>query len=212
MNFKEAKQEFEIRYYLWSVSESEKEIDENFPNLRLFKNGACWELHQFMQQCDRGEQLMLSHGLLKSFHPKILPLLEQSISTDENILLNRFVKFRCQFHGARVPKFGPTGEKIKFDGKSKIKKVIAAKFLNAYGSQCVKIPTGEYQDLRYEMKFSGWVVFTFFTFSGRASVLDYNHGIESEETIPNPPFPPELWMPVMRLGYPISFGRWLGLG
>jgi hypothetical protein len=212
MNFKEAKQEFEIRYYLWSISESEKEINEDFPNLRLFKSGACWELHQFMQQLDRGEQLMLSHGLLKSFHPKILPLLEQSISIDENILLNRFVKYRCQFNGVRVPKFGPAGEKIKFASKSKIKKLIAAKFLNAYGSKCIKIPTGEYRDLLYEMKFAGWIVNTRFIFSGRTSVLDYDHAIESEETIPNPPFPPELWMPAMRLEYPISYGRWLGLG
>jgi len=212
MKLIEAKQEFEIRYYLWSISEAEKEINENFPNLRFFKSGACWELHQFMQQFERGEQLMLSHGLLKSFHPKILPLLEQSISADENILLNRFVKFRCQFNGVRAPKFGPAGEKIKFASKNKIRKVISAKFLNAYGSQCIKISTGECPDLRYEMKFAGWIVYTFFTFSGRAYVLDYDHGIESEETIPNPPFPPELWMSVMRLQNGISFGRWLGLG
>ena len=187
-------------------------MNENFPNLRLFKNGACWQLHQFMQQLDRGEQSMLSHGLLKSFHPKILPLLEQSISADEDILLNRFVIFRREFNGVRAPKLGPTGEKIKFASKSKIKKVMAAKFLNAFGSRCIKIPTGEYRDLRYEMKFAGWIVYTLFIFSGRACVLDYVHGIESEETIPNPPFPPELWMSAMRLQNGISFGRWLGLG
>jgi hypothetical protein len=212
MKFIEAKQEFEIRYYLWSISESEKEINEGFPNLRLFKHGACWELHQFMQQLDRGEQLMLSHGRLKFIHSKILPVLGESISTDENILLNRFFKFGSQFNGVRVPQLGTNGEKIKFASKSKIKKIIASKFLNAFESRCIKIPTGEYPDLRYEMKFSGWIVYTFFTFSGRARVLDYVHGIESEETIPNPPFPPELWMSAMRLQEGISFGRWLGLG
>jgi hypothetical protein len=212
MKFSDAKQEFEIRNYLWSVSESEKEINENFPNLRLFKSGACWELHQFMQQLDRGEQLMLSHGRLKFIHSKILPVLGESISTDESILLDRFLKFGSQFDGVRVPKLGPTGEKIKFASKSKIKKVIAAKFLDAFGSRCTKIPTGEHRDIRYEMKVAGWIVYTFFIFSGRAYVLDYDHGIESEETIPNPPFPPELWMSAMRLQDGISFGRWLGLG
>lgn len=212
MTFENAKQEFETRYYLWAVSESENEINESFPNLRLFKSGACWQLHQFMQQLFKGEQLILSHGLLKSFHSKILPLLGQSISTDENILLNRFVEFRGQFNGIRVPKFESTGEKIKFASKRQVQKVIAAKFLHAYESRCIKIPTGEGRDLRYEMKFAGWIVTTQFIFSGRASVLDYNHAIESEATIPNPPFPPELWMPVMSLQNYISFGRWLGLG
>jgi hypothetical protein len=212
MNLKEAKQEFEIRYYYWAISESEKEINEDFPNLRLFKHGECWELYQFMQQLDRNEQLMLSHARLKFIHPKILPVLEQSISIDENILLDRFYKFCSQFNGVRVSKLGPAGEKIKFASKSKIKKVLAARFLNAFGSQCSKISPSEYRDLRYEMKFSGWIVYTFIIFSGRARVLDYVHGIESEETIPNPPFPPELWMSAMRLQNDISFGRWLGLG
>jgi hypothetical protein len=84
MQFIEAKQEFAIRYYHWSISECEKEINEGFPNLQLFKHGGCWELHQFMQQLDRGEQLMLLHGRLKFIHPKILPVLGESISTDEN--------------------------------------------------------------------------------------------------------------------------------
>lgn len=213
MKFIEAKQEFETRYYLWAISESEKEINEDFPNLRLFTNGDCWQLHQFMQQLFKSEQLMLLHGLLKSFHPKILPVLGQSISTDEKILLDRFVKFRYQLNEARMLKLGPAGEKIKFATKSKIKKVLAAKFLNAFGSQCSKISPSEYRDLRYEMKFSGWIVYTFFAFSGRVYVLDYNHGIESEETIPTPPFPPELWPAVMILyNGGISFGRWLGLG
>jgi hypothetical protein len=46
----QAKQEFEIRYYLWAISEFEKEIDEGFPNFRSFKTGAVWELNQFMRQ------------------------------------------------------------------------------------------------------------------------------------------------------------------
>jgi hypothetical protein len=214
MKFSEAKLEFETRYYLWAISESAKEINEDFPNLRLFKNGECWELHQFMQQLDRGEQLMLLHGRLKFIHPEILPVLGESISTDENILLDRFgcADFRYHPNKVRTPKFGANGEKIKYASRSKIKKVLAAKFLDIYGSRCIKISPDEYPDLRYEMKFSGWIVYTFFTFSGRARVLDYVHGIESEETIPNPPFPPELWMSAMRLQEGISFGRWLGLG
>ena len=39
MKFSEVKQEFEIRYYLWSKSEFEKEIEESFPNFRCFKAG-----------------------------------------------------------------------------------------------------------------------------------------------------------------------------
>jgi hypothetical protein len=138
MNFKEAKQEFEIRYYLWSVSESEKEINENFPNLRLFKNGACWELHQFMQQLDRGEQLMLSHGRLKFIHSKILPVLGESISTDENILLNRFLKFGSQFNGVKVPNLGPPGKKLNLPARARSKESLRQNFSMHMGPNASK--------------------------------------------------------------------------
>jgi hypothetical protein len=86
MTFEKAKQEFGIRYYLWAISEWEKEINESFPNLRSFKTGAFWETYQVMLQLDKSQQLTLAHGLLKKFHPEAVKALGESCSTDEESL------------------------------------------------------------------------------------------------------------------------------
>jgi len=88
MTFSKAKQEFQIRYYLWATSEFEKEIDESFPNLRLFKSGSAWETYQFMQQLDKNEQLTLMRGLLKRNNDAVQALGE-NCSIEEECLRSR---------------------------------------------------------------------------------------------------------------------------
>lgn len=97
MTFEKAKQEFVLRYYIWAISEWEKEIDESFPNFRSFKAGSIWETHQFMQQLNRNEQLTLAHGLLKRFHPDAVKALGESCSAEEETLrAKRDVFFRVR--------------------------------------------------------------------------------------------------------------------
>jgi hypothetical protein len=95
MTFEKAKKEFEIRYYLWAISEWQKEIDESFPNLRKFKNGAFWETYQVMQQLNKSQQLTLAHGLLKRFHPEAVKSLGENCSREEESLraLASFISF-----------------------------------------------------------------------------------------------------------------------
>jgi len=64
----DAKTQFEIRYYLWAISEFEREIEESFPTFGLFKTGSIWETLQFMRLLDRAKQKTLAHALLKRFH------------------------------------------------------------------------------------------------------------------------------------------------
>jgi len=141
MNFSKAQQEFEIRYYYWAISEFEKEIGESFPILRTFKNGPIWEAHQFMQQIGKNQQLTLAKSLLKRTHPKAAKILNESLSDEDNSLLNKFDNFRSQFH---VPTgIDPSGQKIKYVSKNKLRKAIETAFTKAYGSRCVKILTIE---------------------------------------------------------------------
>jgi hypothetical protein len=100
MTFEKAKQEFEIRYYLWAISEWEKEINESFPNLRSFKAGSAWETYQFMQLLNRRDQMILAHGLLKRFHPDAVKALGESCSREEESLRfgrDEFFRIRQQY-------------------------------------------------------------------------------------------------------------------
>lgn len=94
MTFSEAKREFDIRYYLWSISEFEKEIEESFPTLRLFKTGTVWETLQFMRLLDRARQRTLAHALLKRFHPNAVAALGEITSAEEIALRSARDRFR----------------------------------------------------------------------------------------------------------------------
>jgi len=83
MTFSKAKQEFQVRYYLWATSEWENEINEAFPNFRSFKAGTAWETYQFMQQLSKHEQMLTAGGLLKRFHPDAVKALGETCSSDE---------------------------------------------------------------------------------------------------------------------------------
>ena len=89
----EAKGEFQIRYYLWSISEFEKEIEESFPNLRLFKAGSVWKTYQFMLRLDKRDQLTLAHALLKRFHHDAVKALGENCSPEEQLLRSRCDEF-----------------------------------------------------------------------------------------------------------------------
>ncbi len=65
MNLADASNEFNLRHYVWSKAEWEKEINESFPHLRLFKTGPGWTLYQFMQKLNKEEQLVFAMGRLK---------------------------------------------------------------------------------------------------------------------------------------------------
>jgi hypothetical protein len=93
MTFEKAKQEFEIRYYLWSISEFEKEIEESFPNLQLFKAGRVWRRYQFMRLLIKKEQMTLAHSFLKRWHRDTVKMLGEKISADEESLLSKYDGF-----------------------------------------------------------------------------------------------------------------------
>jgi hypothetical protein len=211
MTFEKAKQEFEIRYYLWAISEFEKEINESFPNLRSFKFGPIWELHQFMQQIDKSEQLILVHSLLKRFHSDAVKALGESTSNEELLLRNRLDKFRSNFYG--VAWKSPSGEKIKFVSKNKLRKIMVEKFTKAYGDRCVKIVAGEEPDPWFEMKFAGWIVSTRFEFGRSKSLIKYNQSIQSETRIQihHPDNPEIAGSFIVMLGQVINFASWLGI-
>jgi hypothetical protein len=93
MTFEKAKREFEIRYYLWSISEFEKEIEGSFPNLQSFKVGRVWRKYQFMRLLNKKEQMTLADSFLKRWHRDTGKMLGGKSSAEEESLLLKFDSF-----------------------------------------------------------------------------------------------------------------------
>jgi hypothetical protein len=207
MTFEKAKQEFQIRYYLWATSEFEREIDESFPNLRLFKSGSAWTMYHFMQQLDRSDQLSLAHSRLKKIHPEAVKVLGESCSADEESLRTRLNAFRLVENGRQFFTGKPSGEKIKFASKSKLRRNILNQFKTAFGSECLDLAcVGLDPELDFKIKCCGWILNTHFEFNGRNSQIWYFHDIRSEVA--------DILRakPIMEIGGPfISFNSWLGI-
>jgi len=93
MTVLQAKQEFQVRYYHWALSEFEKEIDALFPVLRTFKCGEVWRLYQFMEELDRDEQSVLARGLVKMAHKEAVEAIDECISAEEKALHSKYYAF-----------------------------------------------------------------------------------------------------------------------
>jgi hypothetical protein len=187
MTFSNAKREFDIRYYLWAISEFEKEIEESFPTLRLFKAGGAWKTYQFMLKLPKSEQLVLARGLIKRSHPNAVKTLGETCSAEEGSLLSRrdAAFSNILSIGAEIRARKKAREPVKLASKRELRKVITAQFKVAFGNECIDLAcVDEEPELTFKMKRSGWIIKTLFWFGRGESVLDYSHNIESEETFP----------------------------
>ena len=121
MTLSDAEKELRLRYYVWAKAEWEKEINESFPHLRMFKTGHGWEIYQFMQKLDKSQQLVLAMGRLKQQSPELASKWGDNLSEEEKSLCKQFHTFwsvRGQFHEfKRVWNEGKNPEvKFLFDG------------------------------------------------------------------------------------------------
>jgi hypothetical protein len=209
MTFSEAKMEFDIRYYLWAISEFEKEIEEAFPTLRLFKAGSPWLTHQFMLTLSKSDQLVLARSLLKRFHPNAVKTLCETCSTEEESLRSqRGAAFdNIVSVGEEIRARKEAGEPVKLASKRKLRTVMTAQFKAAFGGECIDLAcVDEEPDLRFKMQRAGWFVTTSFYFGRSKPVLSYMHGIASEE--------PLIYRPgigPMVMGAMVSFNSYLGI-
>ena len=214
MTFPKAQQEFQIRYYLWAVSEWENEIEELCPNLQLFKSGSVWKLHQLIKKFDKDKQLIVAQSLLKRFHPEAIKALGETLSVEEQSLRNRLDEFRRTPAGLDVviDARRRAGEKIKFVGKRKLLNLTAQRFLDAFSSQCeesARVMEGDPR-LEFQMKCSGWTVFTYFWFGRRESLINYGHTIASETSFEHQG-PQGTYRANLVIGSMMSFCSWLGI-
>lgn len=208
-SFSQAKREFDIRFYRWATSEFEKEIDQSFPTLRLFKAGGAWKTHQFMLKLSKSDQLVLACGLLKRSHPNAVKSLGENCSLEEETMLSRkdAAFNNILSFGEEIRARTKAGEPIKLASKRKLRKVMTAQFKAEFGSECIGLACVEEEsDLQFKIRRSGWIVNTFFDFGRSETVLHYFHNIASEVT-----FPVNGGEMGMGIGYPTSFNSYLGI-
>ncbi len=187
MTFSKAKREFDIRYYLWAISEFEREAEDSFPTLQVFKSGGAWKTYQFMMQLSKSDQLILAHSLLKRFHMNAVAALGETCSPEEESLRSRrdaaFSNILSVGDEIRARK--NAGEPIKLASKRNLRKVMTQQFKAEFGDECIGLASvDEEPDLRFKMKRAGWIVNTFFEFGRSQAMLNYSHNIESEKTFP----------------------------
>ncbi len=103
-----------------------------------------------------------------------------------------------------------TGEKVKFVSKSKLRKAMVAKFIEAFGPQCVKMQIGLEWDPLFYMRCCGWFVVTQLWFGRQQSLISCRHIVESETRIQHPQNP-KITGPAMTLTPAIAWpcsGQW----
>jgi hypothetical protein len=184
MILSDAKREFEIRCCYWLRAELENEITNSFPNLRLFRSGYGWKLHQFMQKLESSDQLALANAMVKR-NSTYLAASGETMTAEENALWYSFERFFREPSSMEmeIQARRQAGEKIKMASKGKLRKASLAKFVEAYGSHCFDMKLGEEWDPLFLMKCCGWIVSTQLTFGRRQPVLTYGHKIVSETRI-----------------------------
>ena len=165
-----------------------------------------------MQQLDRGGQLLLARSLLKRFHPEAVKALGESCLVDEESLRDRLDGFRRDATLFEINS-QKSGEKIKSISKRKLLNVMAQKFQDVFGGQCVesdRVLTGDPR-LEFQTKCpGGWVISTHFWFGRRENLIDYGHAISSEMTFEHHG-PQGPYMANLVIGSQMSFGDWLGI-
>lgn len=93
MNLANAEKEFRLREYVWAKAEWEKEINESFPHLRMFKTGHAWDIYQFMQKLNKEEQLALAMGRLKKRSREEASKWGEQLSGKEELICRKFDAF-----------------------------------------------------------------------------------------------------------------------
>ena len=188
MTLLEAQTQFNIRYYRWALIEAEKEVNESFPALWLFKGGLTWDFYQFIRQLRRADQIIFLRGLIKRYHRAAAEALGVSISGEEEALFTQFRNFRPVGGFEReLLKRRKAGEEVKLASKAKLRKAVSARFQQAFTDQ--QMGANIAGDLRFEKNSgTGWVVNTDFWFGRQECLISYTHLICSEEKCPDPNF------------------------
>jgi hypothetical protein len=137
-----------------------------------------------VEQLERQGLLAEARGLFEAIRPDALNTFGEPYFNDEKSLRSRleaaFSSIPVTFEEELAAR-KQAGEKVKFASKAKIRRVMTAKFKEAFGTQCFGMESVEEEDEpSFQMKNDGWIISTHFWFGRRESLLNYSHAIATE--------------------------------
>ena len=203
MNFLKAQEEFSVRYYLWSIHDFNREIDDGYPYLSSFKSGPGWKLLQFIRTMSRYDKQILMSALLKKFHLKALQSTGDTITSEEVAIRDEFRAF-CQLPSLmdeEVLLRKLSGENVAYANRRRLRPKILEQSRRAFGTDQILFS----DSARVRTKLCGWILETAFDFGGEADQVRYSHSIISEDRRKTG------GSPIMSLKRFISLNSWLGL-
>jgi len=212
MNLEKLQEEFNVRYYLWALEDFEREIDQGFPFLQLFRNESPWCVVTMMSEMDEAERMCFAKSLVKRFHEDAVKTIGETITADERQLCERYFNKALQLDTQRiVTRFKHGASKAgPLASRARIRRLVRNVFSKA------NIHLAEEEDLdgviTYSNKVGYWEIITRIYTRDRDSQVSYDHAIWSVERV-NPVTKWDgknaLWP--IRLGHSISFLSWLGI-
>jgi hypothetical protein len=192
MDLLKAREEFQVRHYLWAKSKAAEEINEGFPHFWLFKGGVSWKFYQFVRNLERREQELLVAAKLKRSHRYAVATLGEMTSGEERAVEEQWFKFNAKLSDLErdIAIRRRRGEVIRFVSKRKLQQAMVSSFGKAFGH----LELGAWENIGHEssyvrFKCSDWVVHTAFYFGRTRSLINFSHAIVSEDRIRHPTTP-----------------------
>ncbi len=181
----DAKDEFAVRYYQWALLDSREEMEAGFPFVRRLGNESTMTYLSVMDRLDEDKRELLLVAFAKRFHPQAVELLDDSLTREEETLLEWADAQRFEMICAElVPPLRISSRKLENLLKSELRE--------RFGQKIPFRKTGPRMFL-FESGHGPWVVTTRFE-CGRHR--DYYHHIDSGE---------------ISLGTSLSIESWMGI-
>jgi hypothetical protein len=188
MTLVQAQLEFQVRRYQWAKLKAAEEVKEEFPHFWLFKGGLSWKFYQFIKQLSGGELNLFISAFLKGNHRDAVAELGDPITSEENLLLERYYGFRT---------FSPfekewaaqkrRGEKVRFASKRNVQRAMMSNFENAFGHLGLEgLEKADSEGANLRMNFRGWIVQTNFFFGRSQSLIHFDHFVSHPVLISSP--------------------------
>jgi len=169
MDSKNARSEFGIRLFRWSLEEWERELNNGFELLRQVSGNAASKTIDILRSLSDDERRQLTHAFAKRFHKEACAALGDGITEDDLRLLRWADSTRLLSPDHQPPVAVDRG----------LRRVIVARLKTELESVGRFEPMGRPTEWRYVTGSGPWRIFTQIEAVGRFGDCSYSHSIET---------------------------------
>jgi len=191
-------EDFEIRFYKWSLQEWEYEIDNDFPLLKLVDNEGAQETINVFKYLEKQKQKQLAKALIKrGRNASILLKYDHYFSEDDEKYVQYYVRKSYEESNKMAANRTFQEEVLPKKERKLIKKCILQKLGHIIGEK-YEDWMGAWDEWKNKRHIGSWIIETQFDISGTVNQLTYFHNIKNVDD-------EELYSHISLFG-------WLGLG